>query len=160
MVLEETKTLCCWTLGSHKFKNTHHLHPHVHYSSDPSCYSSCMPIQISILELWHQERGNLRKFVNQAVEVKICSDFPMKTGWLEKQQIPLPETSLQLIATLHTIRNNVCMILELIIPGFAWAQFWVCWPSLTVRLTACGGIGGAKRRLAVGAAPNLMLLKL
>ena len=66
--------------------------------------------------------------MNQAVEVKICSDFPTKTGWLEKQQIPLPETSLQLTATLHTISNNVCMT-------FGIDYTWICLSTVLGLLT-------------------------
>jgi hypothetical protein len=66
--------------------------------------------------------------VNQAVEVKICSDFLTKTGWLEKQQIPPPETSLQLIATLQTISNHVCMTL-----GIEYT--WICLSTVLGLLT-------------------------
>jgi hypothetical protein len=47
-----------------------------------------------------------------------------------------------------------------VLPGFACAQFLLCWPSFIVRLTTCGGSGRENRRLPAGSVPNLMLLKL
>ena len=44
--------------------------------------------------------------------------------------------------------------------GFAWGHMTVVCPSLTVRFLPCGGTGAANRRLPIGAAPYLMLLKL
>jgi len=44
--------------------------------------------------------------------------------------------------------------------GVACGHAMACWPSLMVRLTVCGTMGGSKRSEPVGGAANLMLEKL
>lgn len=66
----------------------------------------------------------------------------------------------------HAVRERCVLALAFrgyrrnILLGYACGHVTACWPSLTVRLTVCGTMGGLNRREPIGGAANLMFEKL